>query len=100
VALTARSHGAFWAARWAFFWPCLFAPHLFTHAWLTIASLVQLFAEHYRSVLETPDGMDHMNIRNFMKNGWEGVNFENGISLTKKVKGESDWGFEEESWIP
>src|SRR5690349_226358 len=32
-----------------------------------------LFAEHYQSVLNTPDAVDHQNIRQFMKNGWSGV---------------------------
>ena len=31
-----------------------------------------LFAEHYRAVLNTPDGTDHQNIRQFMKHGWNG----------------------------
>ncbi|OOR87257.1 HopJ type III effector protein [Moraxella caviae] len=31
-----------------------------------------LFAEHYQSVLATPDGSDHANIRNFMHYGWHG----------------------------
>ena len=32
-----------------------------------------LFAEHYQSVLATPDGNDHQNIRNFMQTGWAGI---------------------------
>jgi len=35
-----------------------------------------LFAEHYRSVLENPDGTDHQNIRQFMIHGWPGIVFE------------------------
>ena len=42
-----------------------------------------LFAEHYQSVLNTPEGTDHQNIRQFMKNGWEGIQFE-GIALKEK----------------
>jgi hypothetical protein len=42
-----------------------------------------LFAEHYRSVLNTPDGTDHQNIRQFMKHGWSGITFE-GQPLTEK----------------
>lgn len=34
---------------------------------------LSLFAEHYASVLATPDGNDHANIRNFMYYGWQGV---------------------------
>lgn len=35
-----------------------------------------LFAEHYQSVLDTPDGADHQNIRQFMAHGWDGIKFE------------------------
>lgn len=42
-----------------------------------------LFAEHYRAVLDNPEGTDHQNIRQFMKNGWEGIRFE-GKALTAK----------------
>lgn len=35
-----------------------------------------LFAEHYQAVLNTPEGSDHQNIRQFMKHGWEGIQFE------------------------
>ena len=45
-------------------------------------------------------GDDHGNIRNFMENGWEGVDFYNGISLTKKNTGENEWDWDAESWIP
>lgn len=33
------------------------------------------FAEHYRSVLMTPDGTDHQNIRSLQKNGLSTVSF-------------------------
>ncbi|WEK33891.1 MAG: HopJ type III effector protein [Candidatus Pseudobacter hemicellulosilyticus] len=42
-----------------------------------------LFAEHYQVVLNTPEGTDHQNIRQFMKHGWDGVVFE-GVALTAK----------------
>ncbi|MES2266981.1 MAG: HopJ type III effector protein [Bacteroidota bacterium] len=42
-----------------------------------------LFAEHYKAVLDTPDGTDHQNIRQFIANGWEGITFE-GEALTLK----------------
>ena len=42
-----------------------------------------LFAEHYASVLATPEGTDHQNIRQFMQHGWDGVTFE-GQALTAK----------------
>jgi hypothetical protein len=35
-----------------------------------------LFAEHYKAVLNTPEGNDHQNIRQFMQHGWDGVKFE------------------------
>lgn len=44
---------------------------------------LQLFAEHYKAVLDTPDGTDHQNIRQFMANGWAGIAFE-GEPLTEK----------------
>ena len=34
---------------------------------------LKLFAEHYKAVLDTPDGTDHANIRNFMHYGWQGM---------------------------
>lgn len=33
---------------------------------------LKLFAEHYKMVLNTPDGTDHANIRNFLHYGWQG----------------------------
>lgn len=35
------------------------------------------FGSYYRNdVLEHPDNMDHPNIRNFIKTGWQGMDFE------------------------
>lgn len=42
-----------------------------------------LFGQFYRDVLTTPEGDGHQNIRNFMKTGWAGIQFENS-PLTKK----------------
>lgn len=42
-----------------------------------------LFAEHYRSVLDNPNGTDHQNIRQFMAHGWPGIVFE-GQALVAK----------------
>jgi hypothetical protein len=42
-----------------------------------------LFAEHYRSVLQNPDGTDHQNIRQFMIHGWTGIVFEGQALLAK-----------------
>ena len=47
------------------------------------AQTLSLFAEHYASVLATPDATDHQNIRQFMIHGWEGIEFE-GTALTTK----------------
>src|SRR4051812_5625459 len=42
-----------------------------------------LFAEHYQSVLNTPTGTDHQNIRQFMANGWDGIAFEGQALIAK-----------------
>jgi len=42
-----------------------------------------LFAEHYRAVLDNPDGADHQNIRQFIRNGWDGVVFEGEILVLR-----------------
>eukprot|EP01083_Nonionella_stella_P136379 415005_1 len=61
---------------------------------------LKLWGQYYRDVLATPEGTDHANIRNFMKTGWEGVPFENGVALTRKNSGEGEWDAYAESWIP
>ena len=47
------------------------------------AQTLSLFAEHYASVLATPEATDHQNIRQFMQNGWDGIKFE-GTALAAK----------------
>ena len=47
------------------------------------AQTLSLFAEHYAAVLATPEATDHQNIRQFMQNGWDGIQFE-GQALTAK----------------
>ena len=47
------------------------------------AQTLSLFAEHYASVLATPEATDHQNIRQFMLNGWDGIQFE-GEALAAK----------------
>jgi hypothetical protein len=42
-----------------------------------------LFAEHYQSVLNTPDGTDHQNIRQFMIHGWPGIAIEGQALFAK-----------------
>ncbi|KAL7476766.1 hypothetical protein ACHAW6_002603 [Cyclotella cf. meneghiniana] len=61
---------------------------------------LKLWGQYYRDVLATPDGNDHQNIRNFLKYGWDGVDFSNGIALTKKAVGDNNWDWDSESWIP
>ena len=42
------------------------------------------FGTYYRDdVLQHPDGTDHQNIRNFIKTGWDGIEFS-GDALTPK----------------
>ncbi|MDM1764865.1 MULTISPECIES: HopJ type III effector protein [unclassified Acinetobacter] len=47
------------------------------------AQTLSLFAEHYASVLATPEATDHQNIRQFLQNGWDGIQFE-GTALVAK----------------
>ena len=45
-----------------------------------------LFGAFYRSdVLKTPDGDSHPNIRQFMKTGWDGIEFD-GVPLRARGK--------------
>ena len=68
---------------------------------LTDSQTLLLWAEHYRDTLADPGGDSHPNIREFMKTGMEGVDFDtHGISLTKKVGGDAEWDWDAESWIP
>lgn len=48
---------------------------------LTNEQTLLCFGEYYRDVVATPDGSDHQNIRQLMKTGLEGVQFE-GTPLT------------------
>ncbi|WP_372739393.1 HopJ type III effector protein [Neptunomonas sp.] len=41
------------------------------------------FGRFYQDVINTPDGNDHANIRNFMRDGWKGIHFE-GQALKRK----------------
>ena len=53
------------------------------HNALNPQNTLALFAEHYASVLATPEATDHQNIRQFMQHGWQGIVFE-GQALTAK----------------
>lgn len=50
---------------------------------LSEAQTLACFGRFYRDVLSTPEGTDHGNIRNFMRSGWAGVQFE-GEPLRRK----------------
>ncbi len=42
------------------------------------------FGDYYRiDVLQHPEGNDHVNIRNFMIHGWNGITFDNAALSTK-----------------
>ena len=75
---------------------------------------LRMFGEIYTNL--SPEGEDHMNIRNFIKNGFDGVVFDRGIPISSKLQsgdstdsvmasqsineGEGDWGMDSDSWIP
>lgn len=50
----------------------------FAQIWgLTQAQTLACFGRYYREhVLPNPDGHDHPNIRRFIRDGWEGINFD------------------------
>jgi hypothetical protein len=64
----------------------------------------------------SPDGTDHMNIRNFIKSGWSGIEFDNGLAIVSKlqafddtdsamstqasIEGSQGWDADSEIWIP
>ncbi len=51
---------------------------------LNTDTTLKCFGRFYQDVLNTPEGNDHLNIRNFMKDGWAGIAFE-GQALTPKA---------------
>lgn len=78
------------------------------------AAVLRLFGEIARDL--KPDGDDHPNIRSFMRNGWSGVEFNNGLAIVSKLQAFSDtdsamstqaaiegsqgWDADSEIWIP
>ena len=44
---------------------------------------LKCFGEHYKNVLETPNGDNHQNIRNFISFGWDKISFEGGVLVKK-----------------
>lgn len=46
---------------------------------------LSLFGSFYREdVLKNPEGTDHQNIRNFMRQSWEGISFQNNALVKRK----------------
>lgn len=51
---------------------------------LNEAETLACFGKYYREdVLQHPDGSDHANIRNFMRHGWAGIQFDGTALITK-----------------
>lgn len=51
---------------------------------LTEEQTLNCFGDYYRKdVLKKPDGDDHQNIRNFIKQGWPGVSFDGEALILK-----------------
>lgn len=47
-------------------------------------STLRCFGRFYQDVLNTPEATDHQNIRNFMKDGWNGIQFDT-LALSAKT---------------
>ncbi len=53
---------------------------------LTLEQTLACFGSYYRDdVLRHPENSDHQNIRNFMKSGWSGIEFDSEPLKTKTV---------------
>jgi len=51
---------------------------------LTPSETLACFGQYYRhDVLQNPNGDDHQNIRNFMQQGWQGVEFASQALIAK-----------------
>lgn len=51
---------------------------------LSVEQTLHCFGEYYRTdVLQHPDAIDHQNIRNFIRFGWDGVRFEGSALVLK-----------------
>lgn len=53
------------------------------HQKLSKEHTLYCFGEHYKNVLQDPQGTSHQNIRSFIKNGFNGLSFR-GEALTLK----------------
>jgi hypothetical protein len=54
-----------------------------------VETLACFGAYYFEEVLGNPEGTNHQNIRNFMKTGWDGIQFE-GVALALKSHNESN----------
>jgi len=55
---------------------------------LSESATLALFGHYYRDdVLKNEQGIDHQNIRNFMKTGWDGVQFSGQALVRKSTTG-------------
>ena len=77
-------------------------------------STLGLFGEIARDL--SPSGTDHGNIRNFLKYGWKGVQFNSGLAIASKlstyddtdsalktqsiIEGGESWDPNSDSWMP
>jgi len=75
---------------------------------------LRLFGEIARDL--SPNGSDHLNIRNFLKYGWAGVKFNSGLAIASKlstyddtdsalstqsiISGGDAWDPNSDSWMP
>lgn len=50
---------------------------------LNALETLHCFAQHYRAVLDDPNGDSHPNIRNFMTYGWDGLKFASPVLKNK-----------------
>lgn len=50
------------------------------------ATLACFGGYYFEDVLQNPDGSDHQNIRNFMKTGWDGIQFEGEALFLKPLR--------------
>ena len=50
---------------------------------LSVLDTLKLFAEHHRQVAATPAAEDHQNIRQFIRYGWSGVQFDHSPLVPK-----------------
>jgi hypothetical protein len=52
---------------------------------LTVEQTLSLFGEHYEEVKAHPNSTSHLNIRTFLRFGWDGIQFD-GKALTTNLE--------------